>query len=285
MTVPALNSRETDFMAKQRLLLITQKIHPYLSIEDATLGKNFPQKIASFGYEVRAFMPKFGMVNERRNQLHEVIRLSGINIPIRNNDHPLVIKVASLQPSRIQVYFIDNDDYFTKSADDVDELGSNRPDNDERAIYFAHGTADTVKKLLWDPAIVHVAGWISALLPLYLKKLYAKESTYVGSKIVYSVLPGTITPENTKEFLEKLEEEGFDREILKPYEEMPMDVNLLHSMAIDHADAVIFHMPDPPQQLLSRAKARNIPILSYDNLDEGAQTISDFYKQLTDDKK
>ena len=270
-------------MAKQRLLLVTHKIYPYLPVEDPTMGKNFPQKIASYGYEVRTFMPKFGLVNERRNQLHEVIRLSGINIPINNNDHPLVIKVASIQPSRIQVYFIDNDDYFTKNPEDDDALGSNRKDNDERAIYFAHGTADTVKKLLWDPAVVHISGWISALLPLYLKKKYARESTYLNSKIFYSVLPGEITGGIDKDIFRKLREEGFDEEVIAPYEKLPLNTNLLHIMAIDNADAVIFHMPDPPAELLERARKNGIPVLLYEKLDEGAQSIADFYKQLTDE--
>ncbi|MCH5213577.1 MAG: glycogen/starch synthase [Muribaculaceae bacterium] len=271
-------------MAKERLLLVTHKIFPYLPVEEPTLGKMFPQRLAAKGYEVRTFMPKFGVVNERRNQLHEVIRLSGVNISINNNDHPLVIKVASLQPSRIQVYFVDNDDYFTKSKDDVDELGSNRPDNDERAIYFAHGTADTVKKLLWDPSIVHVSGWISALLPLYLKKLYARESTYLTSKVVYSVLPGEITGRLAKDFLLKLRDEGFDEEVIAQYEKLPLNTDLLHFMAIDNADAVIFHLPFPPRNLLERAKARGIPILFHENLDEDANAISDFFKQLTDAK-
>lgn len=260
--------------------MVTHRVYPYLPVDEPTLGKLYPQKVASFGYEVRTFMPKFGLVNERRNQLHEVIRLSGINIPINNNDHPLVIKVASLQPSRIQVYFIDNDDYFTKNNEDSDELGSNRKDNDERAIYFAHGTADTVKKLLWDPAIVHVSGWISSLLPLYLKELYSRESTYLNSKIVYSILPGEVSGGIDKEIFRKLKEEGFSEEVIAQYEKMPLDTNLLHSIAIDHSDAIIFHLPEPDKSLLERAEKRGIPILKYDKLDEGAQAISDFFKQL-----
>lgn len=277
--------RKHRLMAKERLLFVTHKIYPYLPVEEPTLGKTFPQKVAAAGYEVRTFMPKFGTVNERRNQLHEVIRLSGVNIPINNSDHPLVIKVASLQPSRIQVYFIDNDDYFTKSADDVDVTGSNRADNDERAIYFAHGTADTVKKLLWDPAVIHVSGWISALLPLYLKKKYARESTYLNSKIFYSLLPDKLSARLSKDIFGKLREEGFDEETIKPYEGLTLDVNLLHAIAIDHADALIVHMPDPPRQLMERAKKRGIPVLRHDKLDEGADAISEFYKQVTRDEK
>lgn len=271
-------------MAKQRLLFVTNRIYPYLTIEEPTLGKNFPQKMASYGYEVRTFMPKFGMVNERRNQLHEVIRLSGINIPINNNDHPLVIKVASLQPSRIQVYFIDNDDYFTKSAEDEDDLGSNRIDNDERIIYFAHGTADTVKKLLWDPKVVHVAGWISSLLPLYLKKKYSRESTYVNSKIFYSVLPGEISAPIHKDFFNKLREEGFDEETVKEYENMELNTRLLHIIAIDNSDAVIFHTPEPDRILQERAEKKGIPMIFHNKLDTDGLAISEFYKVLTDEK-
>lgn len=271
-------------MAKQKLLLVTHKVYPYLPADEQSLGKNFPHRIASQGYEVRTFMPKFGLVNERRNQLHEVIRLSGINFPINNNDHPLVIKVASLQPSRIQVYFVDNDDYFTKSAEDADSLGSNRADNDERAIYFAHATAETVKKLLWDPAVVHVSGWISALLPLYLKKRYSRESTYLKSKIVYSVLPGDIKEKPADDFLRKLGDEGFDESVTELYKGKKFSANLMHSIAIDNADGVIFHSPTPDPLLLDRAKGLGLPILIYDKADEGVQTISEFFKKLTDEK-
>lgn len=267
-------------MAKQKLLFVTHKIFPYLPVEETTLGKLLPQKISSRGFEIRTFMPKFGAINERRNQLHEVIRLSGINIPINNNDHPLVIKVASLQPARIQVYFIDNDDYFVKSADDVDELGSNRSDNDERAIFFANGTAETVKKLRWEPDIVHISGWITALLPLYLKKKYANDATYLNSKVIYSVLPGGIQGELDKNLFNKLKDEGFKADVLKEYENLPLDTNLFHRMAINNADAVIFHTPEIDPQLYELAKNRGIPVLTKEDLDEDGEVISDFYKKL-----
>lgn len=270
-------------MAKQRLLLVTHKVAPYLPADEQSLGKNFPHRIASRGYEVRTFMPKFGMVNERRNQLHEVIRLSGINIPINNNDHPLVVKVASLQPSRIQVYFIDNDDYFTKSEDDSDVLGSNRKDNEERTIYFAHATAETVKKLLWDPTIVYVSGWISALLPLYLKKKYSRESTYLKSKIIYSVLPGEIKEKDGSELLKKLIDEGISEETLEPYKGKKFSADLLHRIAIENSDAVIFHMPSPSKMLLEIAEKKGLPILIFDEKDENLQSVSDFFKSLTDE--
>lgn len=271
-------------MAKQKLLFVTHRIFPYLPVEEPTLGKQILQKIAANGYEIRTFMPKFGAVNERRNQLHEVIRLSGINIVIDNNDHPLIIKVASLQPARIQVYFIDNDDYFIKSPDDEDVLGSNRKDNDERSIFFAHGTADTVRKLKWEPAIIHISGWISALLPLYLKHLYADEATYLKSKIIYSVLPGEITGGIDTKIFDKLEEEGFSKEILNKYRSLPADTNMMHTIAIDNSDAVIFHSPDVDPKLLKLAEDNGVPILKNEDLDEEGKRISEFYKQLIDEE-
>lgn len=269
-------------MAKQKLLFVTHKIYPYLPVGEDSMGKQMPQKIAGAGYEVRTFMPKFGQVNERRNQLHEVIRLSGINIPIANNDHPLIIKVASLQPSRIQVYFIDNDDYFTKNADDADELGSNRKDNDERAIYFAHGTADTVKKLKWEPAIVHASGWISSLLPAYMKNLYTGDTTYLRTKIIYSVLPGEITGGIDAKIFDKLQDEGFSKEFVEKYKKLPLSTNLLHYIAIDNADGVIFHEEKPSDRLVNLAKERGVPTVMKDELDDNGEKILDFYKRLLD---
>ena len=228
-------------------------------------------------------MPKFGSVNERRNQLHEVIRLSGINIPINNADHPLVIKVASLQPSRIQVYFIDNDDYFLKNDDDEDVIGSNRKDNDERSMYFAHGTADTVKKLKWEPTVVHVSGWIASLLPLYIRYLYNGDTTFLDAKIVYSVLPGAVTGGVSNEIFRKLKEEGFAENVIEKYEGIKADTDLLHYIAIDNADGVIFHTDNPSDKLLALAREKGIPVLMRQELDEDGKSITDFYKHLTDE--
>ena len=162
---------------------MSQEIAPYLPKgELSNLGRELPQAMQAAGYEVRTFMPKYGAVNERRNQLHEVIRLSGLNIPISDADHPLILKVASMQPSRIQVYFVDNDDYFLKSDDDSDDVGSNRDDNDERAIFFARGTMETVKKLRWEPDIIHCSGWVTSLVPMYLRRMYADDPSFADAR-------------------------------------------------------------------------------------------------------
>ena len=158
-------------MAKKRVLFISQEIVPYLpESEMANIGRYLPQGIQDKGKEIRTFMPRYGCINERRNQLHEVIRLSGMNLIINDTDHPLIIKVASIQAARMQVYFIDNEDYFQRKHTISDEEGNFFPDNDERSIFFARGVFETVRKLRWAPDLIYCQGWFTALVPLYLKK-------------------------------------------------------------------------------------------------------------------
>ena len=144
----------------KRILFVTQEIYPYLDIETPIRLRNrqLPEFFQSQGFETRTFMPKFGEINERRNQLHEVIRLSGINLIISDADHPLLIKVASIQSARIQIYFIDNDVYFHRRKGVVDANGKEYKDNDERCIFFARGTLETMKKLRWTPDVIYCSG-------------------------------------------------------------------------------------------------------------------------------
>ena len=268
-------------MAKDRILFINQEITPYIAANPvSSLGKFLPVSMQDKGFEVRTFMPKFGAVNERRNQLHEVIRLSGINININDNDHPLVIKVASLQPARIQVYFIDNDDYFQKLASDADVSGLNRPDNDERAIFFARGTMETAKKLRWDPKVIHCAGWITSLIPLYVKKLYNDDLSFKNSKIVYAIQPAKdMAPIDPKIFA-KLKTEGIAQRDLKKYVTETPDVNLLHKLGVDFAHAVIVNDPDIDPALLEYVKASGKPVLMAPEMELDAQKYYDFYNSL-----
>lgn len=268
-------------MTNNRILYISQEISPYLpSTPIADFGRQLPQTMQQSGKEVRIFMPNYGSVNERRNQLHEVIRLSGLGIIISDNDHPLIIKVASLQPARIQVYFIDNDDYFQKLASDVDPVGSNRTDNDERAIFYARGTMETVKKLRWDPKTIHVSGWISALLPLYIRKLYGDEPAFKNSKIVYSVLPDSLNAPLDEGIFAKLKEEGVGPREIKKFADLPLDTNLLHRMAIEYSDGVAFHTPEADPALLEFAKASGKKILMPEKVAEGVPAFSEFYDSL-----
>ena len=171
-----------------KVLFITQEITPYVPESEMSLvGRNLPQAIQEKGREIRTFMPKWGNINERRNQLHEVIRLSGMNLIIDDTDHPLIIKVASIQSARMQVYFIDNDDYFQNRLETADENGVEYEDNDSRAIFYARGVLETVKKLRWCPDIIHCHGWMTALAPLYIKKAYKDEPSFRDAKVVFSV--------------------------------------------------------------------------------------------------
>src|ERR1051326_3073228 len=160
-------------MKKARVLYISQEVTPYLPETDmSTIGRHLPQGIQERGKEIRTFMPRYGLVNERRNQLHEVIRLSGMNLIINDSDHPLIIKVASIQSARMQVYFIDNEDYFQRKETLTDSKGTMFEDNDERSIFFCRGVIETVKKLGWAPDIVHCHGWFTGLMPMYLKRSF-----------------------------------------------------------------------------------------------------------------
>ena len=268
-------------MTKKRILFISQEVAPYIPANPlSTLGKNIATSMQDHGCEVRIFMPKFGTVNERRNQLHEVIRLSGMNISISDNDHPLIIKVASLQPSRIQVYFIDSDDYFQKLDSDEDASGSNRPDNDERAIFFTRGTLETAKKLKWDPKIINCSGWITALVPLYLKRLYPDDPSFKGAKVVYTVLPGEITAPVDDNILTKIKADGIQQRDIKKFTTFPKDTNLFHRMAIDFSHAVIVADPNINQELMDYIKESGKPFITADKLEAGPEAYADFFQSL-----
>ena len=175
-------------MDAKKVLFITQEITPYLpESEISTICRNLPQGIQERGREIRTFMPKFGLINERRNQLHEVIRLSGMNLIIDDTDHPLIIKVASIQSARMQVYFIDNDDYFQRKNIVGDDDGTEYPDNDERSIFYVRGVLETVRKLRWIPDVIHCHGWMSALTGLYIKRMYADDPCLRHAKVIYSL--------------------------------------------------------------------------------------------------
>lgn len=246
----------------------------------AELGKALPVSVAGKKNEVRTFMPKLGSINERRNQLHEVIRLSGINIPIDDTDHPLIIKVASMQPSRIQVYFIDNDDYFLKNANDSDPSGSNREDNDERAMFFARGALETAKKLRWDTDMIQCTGWFTALIPLYLKKAYSDNTSFKGTKVIYCIPPQDNPSVIDKEFLHKLKLDGFSDRVLKPFAELKEDPKILHKLAIAFSDGVIFSTPEPDEELKHYADSLSKPVAHIPFPDADINKYQEFFESL-----
>lgn len=265
-------------MDAKRILFITQEITPYLpNTEIATLCRNLPQGIQERGREIRTFMPKFGSINERRNQLHEVIRLSGMNLIIDDTDHPLIIKVASIQSARMQVYFIDNDDYFQRKSTIVDENGCEYDDNDERLIFYVRGVLETVKKLRWIPDVVHCHGWMSAVTGLYLKRMYADDPCLRNAKVIYSVYNDAFkNPLDTK-FAEKLKMDGaLDKDLTN----LKKDTSFigLSKLAIDFADGVVQGSESIDQSLSDYIATKKIPFLSY----QSSETYLDEYNKFYD---
>lgn len=170
---------------KKRVLLITSELTPYVETSEFAQILN-KLAVMSFeaGMEVRVIMPRFGSINERRHRLHEVVRLSGINVIIDKDDFPLIIKVASLPNARLQVYFMDNDDYFKRKKLYHDDQDKFFDDNAERMIFFCRSALETVKKFGWPPHLIHCHGWLSSLIPTYLKTAYKKEPVFSYNKVV-----------------------------------------------------------------------------------------------------
>lgn len=266
-----------------KVLFITQEIVPYVATSEmAELGRNLAQNIQEQGYEIRTFMPKWGTINERRNQLHEVIRLSGINIIIDDTDHPLIIKVASIPSARMQIYFIDNDDYFQNKLQTIDENGAEYEDNDCRTIFYARGVLETVKKLHWVPNIVHCEGWISALAPLYIKKAFKDEPSFRDTKVVFSLVGEDLKEEFPKDYAAKLQIKGVTKKVLAPFVK-DMNYVSLCKMAVEFSDGLMICSEHVNEEVLAYARERNKPILEYQPADKMATTVDDFYKSLLAD--
>lgn len=263
-------------MTGTRVLYVSQEITPYLpESEMSVIARNLPQAIQEKGREIRTFMPKYGCINERRNQLHEVIRLSGMNIIIDDTDHPLIIKVASIQAARMQVYFIDNDDYFQRKYLFADEKGMFFDDNDERAMFFARGVLETVKKLQWAPDIIHCHGWFSSLLALYIKRMYDDDPTFRKSKVILSLYNTEFDQPLNKGFVKKLRLDGVPEEDLNIIE-APDYINYC-KLVTKMADGVILGSNDIRKEVLKVIEKSKKPMLPYQNGDGYVDAYSDFY--------
>lgn len=266
-------------MKKARVLFVSQDITPYL--EETPMGhisRNLPQGIQERGKEIRTFMPRYGSINERRHQLHEVIRLSGMNLIIDDTDHPLIIKVASIQSARMQVYFIDNEDYFQRKETLTDAKGKMFEDNDERSIFFCRGVIETVKKLGWAPDIVHCHGWFTGLMPMYLKRSFRDNPLFAETRVVYSVYNDDFTGSLDKNMAKKATWEGIEKgdvELLKT----PNYVNL-QKTAIDFSDAVIKASPKINTDLEKYIKKSGKPTLDYHKPEDYIDAYSDFYDEV-----
>ena len=266
-------------MKKSRVLYISQEINPYTGeTEMGSVANLLSQKTQESGKDIRIFLPRFGTINERRHQLHEVIRLSGMNLIIDDFDHQLIIKVASIQKLRLQVYFIDNEEYFPSKQMFHDLEGKFISNNDERMIFYCKGVIETVRKLGWAPDIIHCQGWFSSLVPMYIKKLYAEEPLFDNVKIIYSVFDncfeGLLSDNITEKLLfEKLEEEDVAG-IHKP------TISNLHKFAIDYSDAVVQASSDIDKDLLSHIKSSGKPFMKYNNGENYVDAYQEFYAQF-----
>ncbi|NND61575.1 MAG: glycogen/starch synthase [Flavobacteriaceae bacterium] len=264
-------------MKDKRVLYVSSEVIPYLpETEISSMSFEAPRMVNSSGGQIRIFMPRYGNINERRHQLHEVIRLSGMNLVINDLDMPLIIKVASIPKERMQVYFIDNEDYFKRKATYADEDGNYFEDNDERAIFFAKGVIETVKKLNWSPDIIHVHGWLASFLPLYLKTYYNNEPLFENSKIVTSVYNHGFEDTLNTKLVDKIRFDGIEEDKVS-HLETPNYFNVMKT-AIDNSDAIIVGSDELGADFDTYLKNLEKPVLKFHNKEEFAEAYLDFYQ-------
>jgi starch synthase len=269
-------------MAKTKLLFITPEMSPFLELSKISeITRQLPLAMQEKGFEIRILMPRFGNINERRNRLHEVIRLSGMNIIIDDNDNPLIIKVASIPAARMQVYFLDNEEYFQRKQVYRDSGNKFFEDNDERLIFFCKGALETVKKLGWSPDIVHCHSWMTSLVPVYLKTIYKDDPTFKHSKIVYSVYDEDFHETLHPEFGRKATLNGMPADFIDPYKEGTSTA--LHNGAITYADAVIFGSETINEEVLKFVKNASKPTLPFD-LTSDYENYFNLYEEIASEE-
>jgi starch synthase len=266
------------YMSRKKVLFISSEMTPYLQVSSVgELARRLPQAIQEKDNEIRVLMPRFGCINERRNRLHEVVRLSGINITIDDNDNPLTIKVASLPEAKMQVYFLDNEDYFHRKHVYTDENNAFFNDNDERTIFFCKGALETVKKLGWQPDIIHCQGWMTSLIPLYLKTIYANEPVFKNAKVVYSAFENQFEDTLGKDFARKAGLNAIDNKQMSSLG--TGNCTGLYKLGITHADAVVKCSDDMDPEVSSFVKKQKGKIIMEHKNEDG---YVDAYIQLYD---
>ena len=266
-------------MEDKRILYVSSEVVPYLAENEVSLmSYDVPKMVNDQGGQIRIFMPRYGNINERRHQLHEVIRLSGMNLVVNDLDMPLIIKVASIPKERIQVYFIDNDEYFKRKATFTDEDGTLYPDNDERAIFFAKGVVETVKKLNWVPDIIHVHGWLASMLPIYMKHYYKDEALFADTKIVTSVYTESFEGALDPEMINKVKFDGVPETAVSALA-LPSFENLMKA-TVDHSDGVIVATDQLSASLTKYIESSGKPFLSFVPKDQFAEAYTRFYERL-----
>ncbi|MFN5705476.1 MAG: glycogen/starch synthase [bacterium] len=271
-------------MAKTKILFITHEMSPFLELSKiAKITRQLPQAMQEKGFEIRILMPRFGSINERRNRLHEVIRLSGMNIVINDNDNPLIIKVASLPSARMQVYFLDNEEYFQRKTIFRDAKENFHADNDERMIFFCKGAIETVKKLGWMPDVVHCFGWMTSLVPMYLKTSYKEDPMFKNTRVVYSVYENCFTESLDKNLKTKSlmpEMDASQTSLLKD-----STCSALHINAINYSDAVVKadeNIDNAVIKFLSKQSDKTI-IENYNHDEIDFDTFVTFYEEVSEE--
>ena len=269
-------------MAKTKLLIVTHEMSPFLELTNISeITRQLPQAMQEKGFEIRILMPRFGNINERRNRLHEVIRLSGMNIMIDDNDNPLIIKVASIPAARMQVYFLDNEDYFQRKYVFRDKESKFYADNDERTIFFCKGALETVKKLGWAPDIVHCHGWMTALVPVYIKTSYKNDPTFKNAKVVYSIYENCFTESLNADLHKKAVMNNMTAEDTKVFENA--DNNTMHIGAVTYSDAVVLADEKIDADVLKFVKDSNKPTLAF-NLTENFENFYSLYEEISSEE-
>lgn len=266
-------------MEKPKVLFVQQEITPYLKETPmGFIGRHLPQGIQEKGKEIRTFMPRYGCINERRNQLHEVIRLSGMNLVINNADHPLIIKVASIQSARMQIYFIDNDDFFQRKFTLTGKTGKCFPDNDERAIFFTRGVIETVKKLGWSPDVVHCNGWFSGLMPFFIKVALKDNPLFSETKVVYSVYNDAFTEPLNIDLPRKMKNKDIQEQLLAKYQ----DTSYLgiSKAAVDYSDGIILGDEVIDPELEAYIRKSGTPVLEFQTKETYVDAYNAFYDEI-----
>ena len=266
-------------MEKSRILFVTQEITPFLN--ETTLAetvRKISQGVHEKDKEIRIFMPRFGVINERRHQLHEVIRLSGMNLIVNDADHPLIIKVASIPQARIQVYFIDNEEFFKRKRVFTDEDNKFSNDNDERSIFFCRGVVETVKKLGWKPDIVHCHGWMTSLLPLYLKNMYKDDPHFNNAKTMYTVYDDGNNEKLPKNFMDKLAFDNIPTEDIVNKENPSIDS--LNYLGVQWSDIIGIGSKAINPELESYIVESGKPILGLQDEECLVEAHQDFYDKV-----
>lgn len=268
-------------MSKKKVLIIAQEMEPYTALSEiASVSNKLPLFLNENQCEIRILMPRFGTINERRHRLHEVVRLSGMNIIVNDDDYPLIIKVASLPGSRIQVYFLDNEEFFKRKSVFEDSEGKSYDDNIDRAVFFCKGAIETVRKFGWAPDIIHCHGWMTALIPMYIRAAYKNDPLFQTAKVIYSLYDSLSQHFGYDEFASKASINNLEETDLQDFRDT--DFVDMHRGASKFADAVIKVGEIKNPHIKEWVEKYEKPLLAAEELDQFGKAYLEFYNSLAE---